>query len=189
MNMFLRPNTQLRVQSAAVMVGTAIAAWAADQAAALAPPAPVAAPAVAAAPVAGPAASHSTFPYLTSMGRAWRPESARGADLPSRQAANSFPLENLVTKIRFGHQKELVTKFVKVFGHQNQILVIKTYVLVTKVDLVTKKQFWSPFWSPNLVGFFGFGHQFLDFGHHFGHHFGHQFAFWSPIWSPKIKVW
>ena len=105
------------------------------------------------------------------------------------KAANSFPLENLVTKIRFGHQKYLVTKFVKVFGHQNQVLVTKTYVLVTKVDLVTKKQFWSPFWSPNLVGFFGFGHQFLDFGHHFGHHFGHQFAFWSPIWSPKIKVW
>ena len=61
MHMFLRPNTQWRLQSAAVLVGTAIAAWAADQAAALAPPAPVAAPAVAAAPVAWPAASHSAI--------------------------------------------------------------------------------------------------------------------------------
>jgi len=76
--MLLRPNTQLRVQSAAVTVCSAIAAWAA---AALAPPAAVAAPAVAAAPVAGPAASHSTIPFIHGSCMA----TGEGADLPSRR--------------------------------------------------------------------------------------------------------
>ena len=150
--MMLRRNTQLRLQSAAVTVGGAIAAWAA---AALAPPAAVAAPAVAAAPVAGPAASQSVISYSHSSCVA----NGEGAELPPRWAARSpryhrhtvairqvavttrifgpnlvtkcILVSNLVTKYVFGHQ----------FGHQKSFLVSKNQVLVTKSIWSTKTCF------------------------------------------------
>ena len=122
--MMLRSSTQLRMQSAAVTVGGAIAAWAA---AAFAPPAAVAAPAVAAAPVAGPAASHSVISYSHSSCVA----TGEGAELPSRWAARSPRHHRHTVAIRqaavttriLDPEVEAVKEFsgsLLFFGHQNR---------------------------------------------------------------------
>jgi len=79
-------------------------------------------------------------------------------------------------------------QFVQQLLSKKRVLVSKTCFLVSKVDLVSKKWFWSPIWSPNLVGFFVFVQTLVSKNHvlvsnlrtvlvtkiSFGHQFGQQ---------------